>query len=113
MIPSTVSTIIDSMGTGYSPPPRPNDAFDTAVSGAGTRMLSALVATNAIPRSTHIVPSVMMNGWTRSPTTSAPFSTPHASPTPRQTRRPSSVVAVAPIGPAPRRKSAIATPESA
>ena len=76
-------------------------------------MLSAFVATNAMPRSTHIVPSVMMNGWTRSPTTSAPLSTPHTSPTPTQTMRPSSVVAVPPIGPRARRKSAIVTPDSA
>ena len=30
-------------------------------------MLSALLATNAMPRRIHIVPSVMMNGWTREP----------------------------------------------
>ena len=69
-----------SIGTGYRPPPRPSDAFATAVSDGGTRMLSAFVATNAMPRSTHIVPSVMMNGCTRSPTTSAPLSSPHAQP---------------------------------
>ena len=32
-------------------------------------MLSAPLTTNAIPRRIHIVPSVMMNGWTRRPTT--------------------------------------------
>jgi hypothetical protein len=76
-------------------------------------MLSAFVATNAMPRSIHIVPSVTMKGWTRRPTTSAPFRSPHASPTPRHTASPSSVVVVVPVGSTLRRKSAIATPDSA
>ena len=43
------------------------------VSAGGSRMLSALLATKATPRRIHIVPSVMMKGWTRRPTTMAPF----------------------------------------
>ena len=34
------------------------------------------VDTKAMPRRIHIVPSVTMNGWTRSPTTSTPLSSP-------------------------------------
>ena len=76
-------------------------------------MLSARVATNAMPRRIHIVPSVMMNGCTRSPTTSAPFSNPHTRPTPTHATSPTIVVAAGLIGPSARRSSAIDTPESA
>src|SRR4029079_18566830 len=79
-VPRIVIAIITSIGTGYSPPRSPSDALVTPVNEKGTRMLSALVATNAMPRRTHIVPSVMMNGCTRSPTTSIPLSSPHTKP---------------------------------
>ena len=102
-----------SMGTGYSPPRRPSDAFATCVSDCGTRMLSAFVATNATPRNTHIEPSVMMNGCTLSPTTSAPLITPHTRPMPAQMRSATQAVAPSPIGPMARNAMAIVTPASA
>ena len=51
-----------------------------ASAALGSRMLSALLATNAMPRTIHIVPSVMMNGCTPSPTTSPPLTAPQARP---------------------------------
>ena len=83
------------------------------MSDGGTRMLSARVVTKATPRSIHIVPSVMMNGCTLSPTTSSPFSSPQSSPTPTHVPIATSAVAPSPIGPRARRTSAMLTPASA
>ena len=55
-------------------------------------MLSALLVTNAMPRNTHIVPSVMMNGCTRNPTTITPLASPHSNPMPRHSVMPTSTV---------------------
>ena len=76
-------------------------------------MLSALLATNAIPRRIHIVPSVMMNGCTFRPTTISPLSAPHARPTPTDTASPSATVSTAPAGPYARSTIAVVTPASA
>ena len=76
-------------------------------------MLSAPLITNAMPRRIHIVPSVMMNGCTRSPTTIKPLIAPQASPTASDTARPSATVAAVPLGSTTRRTIAIATPDSA
>ena len=83
------------------------------VSDSGSRMLSALLVTNAMPRRIHIVPSVMMNGCTRSPTTIAPLSAPAASPTATQTPNASSTALAPPLGAAARNASAMVTPASA
>src|SRR6188472_887705 len=88
MDPAAVTAIMTSVGTGYSDSPRPSGALASAVSAGGSPMLSALLLTKAIPRSTHIVPSVMMNGCTPSPTTINPLTTPQSSPTPTDMTRP-------------------------
>jgi len=106
-------TSIVSIGTGYSVDGRPRGAFTTDVSGVGTMMLSALVATKAMPRRIHMLPSVMMNGCTRSPTTSAPLSSPQRSPTPTHTANPVSTVPALLVVPMARSTSAIDTPASA
>ena len=105
--------VITSIGTGYKPPCRPSDALVTDVNCSGTRMLSALVATNAMPRSTHIVPRVMMKGCTRKPTTRNPFSTPQSSPTPMHVTSPTRTVAGVPAGPSARNARPIITPARA
>ena len=76
-------------------------------------MLSALLVTNAMPRRIHIDPSVMMNGCTRSPTTSTPLSAPAASPTATQTRNASSTALTPPMGAAARSARPMVTPDSA
>ena len=84
-----------------------------AVSGGGRPMLSALLATKAMPRRIHIVPSVMMNGWTPSPTTISPLTTPQSRPTPTDMPRPSTAVATADSGAYARSTIAVVTPASA
>ena len=84
-----------------------------SVSDSGSRMLSALLVTKAIPRRIHMLPSVMMNGCTRSPTTITPLSAPAPMPTTTQTTRASSTVARPPPPGVPRTTSPIVTPASA
>ena len=111
--PHAVTTSMTIIGTGYSDCARPSEAFATRVSGAGRRMLSAPLTTNAMPRRIHIVPSVMMNGCTRRPTTISPLTAPQIRPTDSDTARPSATVAAAPDGSTARSTIAIATPASA
>jgi hypothetical protein len=76
-------------------------------------MLSALLVTNAIPRTIHIVPRVMMNGWTPSPTTRAPLMAPQRSPMPSDTVRPRAIIVSGSSGPALRSTMAVVTPARA
>ena len=76
-------------------------------------MLSALLVTNAMPRRIHMMPRVMMNGCTRSPTTITPLSAPAASPTDDADDNASSTALTPPIGAAARSASPIVTPDSA
>ena len=101
------------MGTGYSEAPKPSGALATRVTDSGTRMLSALLLTKAIPRRIHIEPSVMMKGCTRRPTTMAPFIKPASSPMVTATPNPSITVPTALCGSTARITMAIATPASA
>ena len=76
-------------------------------------MLSASLLTNAIPRTIHIVPSVMMKGCTPRPTTRAPLMAPQARPMPTETVSPSAIAVIGSSGPALRRTMAVVTPASA
>ena len=108
-----MTSSMQSSGTGYSAVPSPSGAFATAVSAGGTRMLSARLMTKATPRRIHIVPRVMMNGWTPSPMIITPLARPQTKATSRQVPRPSSTVITGSSGPAARSTIAIATPDSA
>ena len=60
-----------------------NDAGND-LPGAGRVLIVGLVThTLQAPRKIPIVPSVTMNGWTRRPTTSRPFTNPQSNPTPQ------------------------------
>ncbi len=107
--PTTATASIASIGTGYTVP-SPSLAFATAVREGGTRMLSALDTTNATPRYTHIVPSVMMNGWTPRRHTMTPLSKPQPKPTPTQIARAAHGASADSL---PRSTSAMVTPASA
>ena len=76
-------------------------------------MLLALLATKAMPRKTHIVPRVTMNGCTWSRTTSNPLISPHSRPMPRQAPMPAATADAVPAGGIRCSSMAVATPLSA
>ena len=76
-------------------------------------MLSAWLATNATPRTIHMVPSVMMHGCTPRPTTIRPLAMPQASPIPSETLMATRTVVAGSDGPIALRAIAVATPANA